>query len=57
MLILVLILLLVFCGGFGYHRYGYAQYGNGGYGILGIVVLILVLYWLFGAGGLHSLRD
>src|SRR5271165_3862189 len=49
MLILILILILVFGGGFGYHRYGYSRYGNRGYGLIGILVLILILYWLFGA--------
>jgi len=48
----MLILILVFGGGFGYHRYGYSRYGNRGYGLIGILVLILILYWLFGAGGL-----
>jgi hypothetical protein len=57
MLILLLILILVFGGGFGYHRYGYSRYGNRGYGLLSIIVLILLLYWLFGAGGLGGLHN
>jgi hypothetical protein len=57
MLIILLILILVFGGGFGYHRYGYSRYGNRGYGLLGIIVLVLLLYWLFGAGGLGGFHN
>ena len=57
MLIAILILILVFGGGFGYHRYGYSRYGNRGYGLIGILVLILILYWLFGAGGLGGFHN
>ncbi len=53
MLLIILILILVFGGGLGYHRYGYSRYGNRGYGFIGIIVLILLLCWLFGAGGLR----
>ena len=48
LILIVLVLLLIF-GGFGYHR-GY--YGNEGIGIIGLVLIFLVLVWLFG-GGLH----
>jgi hypothetical protein len=57
MLILMLILILVFGGGFGYHRYGYSRYGNRGYGLIGILFFILILYWLFGAGGLGGFHS
>jgi hypothetical protein len=44
-------------GGFGYHRYGYSRYGNRGYGLIGIIVLVVLLYWLFGAGGLGGFHS
>jgi hypothetical protein len=50
-------LILVFGGGFGYHRYGYSRYGNRGYGLIGILFLILILYWLFGARGLGGFHN
>lgn len=47
MLLLIIILLLLFGGGGGY--YGYSRWGTGGgLGIVGTVVLIAVLVFLFG---------
>jgi hypothetical protein len=47
MLLLIILLLLVFGGGGGY--YGYSRWGTGGgLGIVGTVVLVLVLVYLFG---------
>ena len=42
------IILLLFGGGFGYRRYGY----GGGIGLGGILLIILILYLLFGRGGI-----
>jgi drug/metabolite transporter (DMT)-like permease len=53
MLIIILVLLLIFGGGFGGY-YGYNRYGpRGGIGIVGLVILIILLVWLFGGGGLR----
>lgn len=47
MLILIIILLLLFGGGGGY--YGYSRWGTGGgLGIVGTVLLIAALVFLFG---------
>ena len=47
LIVLIIILLLVFGGGGGY--YGYRTWGpGGGIGIVGAVVIILVLLYLFG---------
>jgi len=47
MLILLIILLLLLGGGGGY--YGYSRWGtNGGLGIVGTVLLVVVLLYLFG---------
>ena len=47
MLLLIIILLLLFGGGGGY--YGYSRWGTGGgLGIVGTVVLVAVLVFLFG---------
>ncbi len=44
LLLLVLIVFLVFGGGFGYHRWGY----SGGIGIGGLLLIVLVVVLLFG---------
>jgi hypothetical protein len=47
MLILLIILLLLLGGGGGY--YGYSRWGtSGGLGIVGTVLLVVVLLYLFG---------
>jgi hypothetical protein len=47
MLLLIIVLLLLFGGGGGY--YGYSRWGNrGGIGIVGAVLLIVVVVYLFG---------
>ena len=47
MLLLIIVLLLLFGGGGGY--YGYSKWGTGGgLGIVGAVVLIAVVLYLFG---------
>ena len=46
LILIILIILLLFGGGFGYRRYGH----RGGIGIGGILLLILVLYLIFGHG-------
>jgi hypothetical protein len=47
MLLLIIVLLLLFGGGGGY--YGYSRWGTGGgLGIVGTVVLVAVLVFLFG---------
>jgi len=47
MLLLIIILLLLFGGGGGY--YGYSRWGTGGgLGIVGTVLLIAVVVYLFG---------
>jgi hypothetical protein len=52
-MLLIILLIILLGGGFGYHRYGYGTYGFGGY--IPLIILVIVLYWLFGAGGLRSL--
>jgi hypothetical protein len=48
MLLLLIVLLLLFGGGGGY--YGYSRWGSrGGLGVVGTVLLIAVLLYLFGA--------
>jgi len=50
MLLLILLLVLLFAGGGGY--YGYSRWGTGGgLGIVGTVLLVVVLVYLF--GGMH----
>ena len=50
MLLLVLVLLLLF-GGLGGGYYAHNTYGPQGLGgVLGLVLLIIVLVWLFGGG-------
>ena len=56
MLLLILLLVLLFAGGGGY--YGYSRWGTGGgLGIVGTVLLVVVLVYLFGGmhfpGGMH----
>jgi hypothetical protein len=47
MLLLIIVLLLLFGAGGGY--YGYSRWGtDGGLGIVGTVVLIVVVLYLFG---------
>jgi hypothetical protein len=47
MLLLIIVLVLLFGGGGGY--YGYSRWGTGGgMGIVGTVLLILLLLYLFG---------
>ncbi len=47
MLLLIIVLLLLFGGGGGY--YGYSRWGRGGgIGIVGTVVIIALLVYLFG---------
>ncbi len=47
MLLLIILLVLVFGGGGGY--YGYSRWGTGGgLGIVGTVLLVLVVAYLFG---------
>ena len=49
-LILVgLILVLLFGGGFGYYRYGGRPYGDG-IGIVGVILIVLLLMYLFHTG-------
>ena len=55
LLILILLLLIFGLGGgyYGYNRWGY----NGGLGIVGLLVVILLLFWLIGGfGALHGVR-
>ena len=52
MLIRIILLVLLFGGGF----FGYSRYGtSGGMGIGG-VVLVILLIWLFMGGGLGHMR-
>ena len=54
MLLLILLLVLVFAGGGGY--YGYSRWGTGGgLGIVGTVLLVVVVLYLF--GGMHFPGD
>jgi hypothetical protein len=47
LLIIIIILVLLFGGGGGY--YAHNRYGGSGLGgVLGLVVIVLVLLWLFG---------
>jgi hypothetical protein len=47
MLLLIIVLLLLFGGGGGY--YGYSRWGRGGgVGIIGAVVIIALVLYLFG---------
>lgn len=52
-MLIIIILVLLLCGGGWYGvnagYYGYAPFG----GVLGLVLLIIILYWLL--GGHHSL--
>jgi hypothetical protein len=48
LLLIILILPLLFVGGFGYSRWGY----GGGIGIVGILLIVFVVYLLLGHGRL-----
>jgi hypothetical protein len=53
LIVLIIILLLAFGGGGGY--YGYQRWGTGGgVWIFGLVLIILVLFYVF--GGMHMLH-
>jgi hypothetical protein len=52
LILIILIILLLFGGGFGYRRYGH----RGGIGIGGILLLILVLYLIFGRHAVSHVR-
>jgi len=55
MLLLIILVVLLFGGGGGY--YGYSRWGNGGgIGIVGLVLIIGVLMYAFGAGGVLAHR-
>jgi hypothetical protein len=45
--LLILILILIFLGGGGGY-YGYNRYG--GSGLVGVLVLVVLAFWLFGRG-------
>jgi hypothetical protein len=51
LILIIIILVLLFGGGFGYRRWGY----GGGIGIGGILLIVLIVYLLFGRGGLWFL--
>jgi hypothetical protein len=46
LILIILIVFLLFGGGFGYSRWGY----RGGMGIGGILLIVLVVYLLLGHG-------
>ena len=46
LILIIIILVLLFGGGFGYRRWGY----GGGIGIGGILLIVLIVYLLFGCG-------
>ena len=48
LILIIIILVLLFGGEFGYRRWGY----GGGIGIGGILLIVLIVYLLFGRGGL-----
>jgi hypothetical protein len=49
--ILLIIVLLILFGGFGGGYYGYSHYGmGGGISVLGVVLLIAVVLFVFGRG-------
>jgi hypothetical protein len=51
-ILLIIVLVLLFGGGGGYYAHG--RYGGTGLGgVLGIVVIVLLVLWLFGGIGHH----
>ena len=49
--ILIIILLLILFGGLGGGYYGYSHYGmGGGVSILGVVLIVAVVLFVFGRG-------
>jgi hypothetical protein len=49
--ILIIVLLLILLGGGGGGYYGYSHYGmGGGIGILGVVLIVALVLFLFGRG-------
>jgi hypothetical protein len=48
MLILLILFLLIFCGGFGYYGSNRWGAGPGIGGGLGLVILIIILFYFFG---------
>ena len=46
LILIILLLILIFGGGFGYSRWGY----SGGIGIGGVLLIVLVVYFLLGRG-------
>ena len=53
LLIIDFYILLFGGGGWGYSRYGY----GGGFGIGGLLLIVLVVYLLFGYGSLHVCQE
>jgi hypothetical protein len=52
MILLIVVLLLALGGGGGY--YGYRRWGTGGgIGIFGLVLILLVLFYVFGGIRMH----
>lgn len=55
LLVLIIVLLVVGLPG-GWYGYRQGYYGPGGFGLGGVIILILVLWLLLGAGGFGHLR-
>jgi hypothetical protein len=54
LIVFIILIIFLFGGGFYGHRAGYAGYGYGGFGIGGLLLLILVLWLLFGGVGYYG---
>jgi hypothetical protein len=50
-LLLIIILIILFGGGLGWHS-GWGYYGVGPYGGLGLILVIIVVIWALGRGGI-----
>ena len=53
LIVLVIVLILAFGGGFYGRRAGYAGYGYVGYGLGGLLLVILIVWLLLGGVGYH----
>jgi hypothetical protein len=48
LLLIIIVLILLFGGGGGYYGYNRGYYGGNGLGCFGIIIILLILFALFG---------
>lgn len=48
LLLIIIILILLFAGGGGFYGYNRGYYGGNGLGCFGIIIILLILFAIFG---------